>query len=95
MMEDADYTGATEFLLLHYSKETAEAVVRKLRDAPVVQFNAADIRRAARISEWGMRAVNGYGPVLLLRNSNALLVVAGYDKVVSAFPSDRLDCKIV
>lgn len=95
MIDDADYAGAEEFLTLYYNKEAASAVVRKLREAAVVQFKAVDLRRAAKISEWGMRAVNDYGPVLLVRNSNGLLIVAGYDRVANAFPSDRLDCKIV
>jgi len=95
MIEDADYAEALDFLTLHYNKEAAEALVRRLREAPVVQFKAVNIRRAAKITEWGMRAVNDFGPVLLVRNSNALVVAAGYDKVANAFPSDRLDCKIV
>jgi len=95
MIDDADYVGAEEFLCLYYNKEAASAVVRKLREASIVQFKAADVRRAAKITEWGMRAVNDFGPVLLVRNSNALVVAAGYDRVANAFPSDRLDCKIV
>ena len=95
MIDDADYVAAEEYLTLHYNKEAASAVVRKLREAPIMQFKAVDIRRAAKITEWGMRAVNDIGPVLLVRNSNALVVAAGYDRVANAFPSDRLDCKIV
>ena len=95
MIEDADYAGAEEYLTLFFNKEAAEALVRRLRDTPVTQFKAVDIRRAAKITEWGMRAVHDFGPVLLVRNSNALVVAAGYDKVANAFPSDRLDCKIV
>ena len=95
MIDDADYMAAEEYLTLHYNKEAASAVVRKLREAPITQFKAVDIRRAAKITEWGMRAVNDFGPVLLVRNSNALVVAAGYDRVANAFPSDRLDCKIV
>lgn len=95
MIEDADYAGAEEFLALYYNKEAASAVVHRLRDAPIVQFKAADVRRAAKITEWGMRAVHDYGPVLLVRNSNGLLVAAGFDKVANAYPADRLDCKIV
>lgn len=95
MIDDADYGVAEEFLCLYYNKEAASAVVRKLREAPIMQFKAADVRRAAKITEWGMRAVNDFGPVLLVRNSNGLLIVAGYDRVANAYPADRLDCKIV
>ena len=94
MMEDGDYGEAEKFLTLLYNETAAQAIVDKLRRQPIVKYKADQICRAAKISSHGLRSAS-FGPVLLVRNSNALVVAAGLDKVLAAYPDDLLDCKVV
>lgn len=94
-MKDPDYARAEEFLTLILNKEAAEAVIGKFRRAEVVYFRADDVMRAAKITERVLTTGASEGPVLLLRNSNALMVVVGIDQVLKEAPFGRIACKIV
>jgi len=101
--EDKDYPAAQSYLgLLHTDAETI-GLVKKLRDAKVVQFKAKDIFRASGLSLLGVsnshvakdqkKIKDGkpLSPILLVRDpQNGRLVIAdGYHRLCAVYSFDE------
>ncbi|HTC21629.1 MAG TPA: hypothetical protein VK859_12320 [bacterium] len=97
--EDKDYPAAQSYLsLLHGDSETI-GLVRKLKDAKVVQFKAKDIFRASGLSLLGVsnshvtsdqqkiKEGKALSPLLLVRDSqNGKVVIAdGYHRLCAVY----------
>ena len=97
--EDKDYPAAQSYLsLLHGDSETI-GLVRKLKDAKVVQFKAKDILRASGLSLLGVsnshvtsdqqkiKEGKALSPLLLVRDSqNGKVVIAdGYHRLCAVY----------
>lgn len=101
--EDHDYPAAESYLTLIYLPETAEALVKKLRAAPVSGFKAKDIFRASGLSLLGVsnshvekdrRKItvgDKLSPLLLVRDqTNGKVVIAdGYHRLCSVYSFDE------
>lgn len=108
--EDHNYPAAEEYLTLLFSRETARALVDRLRRESVQHFKAKDIFRASKLSHAGISNQQvektldkiadekKLSPVLLVRSSNALIIADGYHRVCAVYSHDqdvKIPCKIV
>ena len=109
--EDHDYPAAESYLNLILDPTVAAMQVAKLRDAPVSQFKAKDIVRAAQLTMLTdenkhvarnlskIEAGKPLSPVLLMRGSNMRLIIAdGYHRSCAVYLNDEdavVPCKIV
>ena len=53
-VEEHDYPAAESYLLLLFDEKTVATIVKKLREAPVVEFKAKDVFRASTLSLLGV-----------------------------------------
>ncbi len=101
--EDKDYPAAQSYLgLLHTETETI-GLVKKLRDAKVIQFKAKDIFRASGLSLLGIsnshitkdqqkiKDGKALSPLLLVRDpQNGKVVIAdGYHRLCAVYTFDE------
>ena len=101
--EDKDYPAAQSYLsLLHTETETI-GLVRKLKDAKVIQFKAKDIFRASGLSLLGVsnshltkdqqkiKEGKSLSPLLLVRDpQNGKVVIAdGYHRLCAVYSFDE------
>ncbi len=101
--EDKDYPSAQSYLsLLHTETETI-GLVRKLKDAKVIQFKAKDIFRASGLSLLGVsnshvtkdqqkiKDGKSLSPLLLVRDpQNGKVVIAdGYHRLCAVYSFDE------
>jgi len=101
--EDKDYPAAESYLSLIYDSETAAKLARKLKKAPVSEFQAKDIFRASGLSLLGVSnshvekdrakilAGHAQSPLLLVRDpANGKVVIAdGYHRLCSVYKFDE------
>ncbi|GFE60652.1 hypothetical protein [Geobacter sp. AOG2] len=97
--EEKNYPAAESYLSLIYDEKTTEAVVSKLKTAPVSTFKAKDIFRASGLSLLGIsnsqvekdrgKIEDGkpLSPILLVReSSNGKVIVAdGYHRMCAVY----------
>lgn len=108
--EDHNYPAAEEYLTLLFSRETARALVDRLRRESVQYFKAKDIFRASKLPHAGIsneqvektlekiEDEKKLSPVLLVRASNGLIIADGYHRVCAVYSHDqdvKVPCKIV
>jgi hypothetical protein len=101
--EDKDYPAAQSYLsLLHTETETI-GLVKKLKDAKVIQFKAKDIFRASGLSLLGVSNTHvtrdqqkikegkGLSPLLLVRDTpNGKVIIAdGYHRLCAVYSFDE------
>lgn len=101
--EEHDYPAALSYLTLIYDPKAAANFVKKLRKAPMAEFKAKDIFRAAGLSLLGpgnshvkkdivkIESGNGISPLLLIRDSaNGKVVIAdGYHRLCAVYTFDE------
>lgn len=86
-MEDCPegvYREAEDYLVLHFTRETARGLVGRMRYELVEWVGAEDVLRAARLDPIHARAEGPQAPILLVRSSVALIIADGYDRVCAA-----------
>jgi hypothetical protein len=102
-VEEHDYPAAKSYLRLIHPNAVVDAILRKLRRAPVVEFKAKDIFRASRLSLLGVsnshvekdrRKIQRGGalaPLLLVRDeANGKVVIAdGYHRLCAVYATDE------
>jgi hypothetical protein len=101
--EEHDYPAALSYLTLIYDEKTAAGLVKKLKRAPMSEFKAKDIFRAARLPLLGagnshvkkdmvkIESGRGVSPLLLVRDSaNGKVVIAdGYHRICAVYTFDE------
>jgi hypothetical protein len=101
--EDHDYPAAFSYLSLIHDKEHAKRLVAALQAAPVVQFKAKDIFRAAGLSLLGIsnshvekdrvkiRACKKLSPLLLVRDAGGgkVVIADGYHRLCAVYSFDE------
>ncbi|HUA39265.1 MAG TPA: hypothetical protein VMA35_12810 [Candidatus Sulfopaludibacter sp.] len=101
--EGHDYPAALLFLTLIYDPKTAASMVSRLRKAPVSEFKAKDIFRAAGLPLLGpgnshvkkdivkIESGSSISPLLLVRDSaNGKVVIAdGYHRLCAVYTFDE------
>ena len=101
--EDHDYPAAHSYLNLLYDGKTCDRMVAALKRAPVIQFKAKDIFRAARLPL--LNAINSHvqkniekisagknlSPVLLVRNPTIgqVVIADGYHRICAVYTFDE------
>jgi hypothetical protein len=102
-VEAHDFPAAASYLSLIYHRRRVEALIAKLRKAPVVQFKAKDIFRASRVSLLGIsnwhvekdrvkiRKRLSLAPLLLVRDKrNGHVVIAdGYHRLCAIYETNE------
>jgi hypothetical protein len=102
-VEAHDFPAAASYLSLIYDPRKVEAMIAKLKKAPVVQFKAKDIFRASRlgllgISNWHVekdrikiRKKLSLAPLLLVRDKrNGHVVIAdGYHRLCAIYETNE------
>jgi hypothetical protein len=101
--EDHDYPAAKSYLCLIFETSFAEAIVKKLKEAPISEFKAKDIFRASSLSLLGVSNTHvakdqkkiesgkEISPLLLVRNSNpgTLIIADGYHRLCAIYSFDE------
>src|SRR5271157_3579799 len=101
--EEHDYPAALSYLRLLYEDNLANALVEKLRQAPISQFKAKDIFRASRLSLLGtsnshvekdqkkIESGKELSPLLLVRDStqSKLIIADGYHRLCAVYSFDE------
>jgi len=101
--EEHDYPAALSYLTLIYDPKTAAGFVKKLKKAPMVEFKAKDIFRAAALSLLGpgnshvkkdivkIESGNGISPLLLIRDSASgkVVIADGYHRLCAVYTFDE------
>ncbi len=101
--EEHDYPAALSYLRLLYEDNVANALVEKLRQAPISQFKAKDIFRALRIVPAGnqqfargkrskkIESGKELSPLLLVRDStqSKLIIADGYHRLCAVYSYDE------
>jgi hypothetical protein len=101
--EAQDYPAARSYLGLIYDPQTAEALMRRLRAAPVAKFKSRDIFRASQLPLLGLsnehlrsdqkkiRKGKKLSPLLLVRDAaNGKVVIAdGYHRLCAVYTFDE------
>jgi len=101
--EEHDYPAAMSYLTLIYDKKTAATLVAKLKKAPMSEFKAKDIFRAARLPLLGVNnshvkkdqlkieSGSAVSPLLLVRDTaNGKVVIAdGYHRMCAVYSFDE------
>lgn len=108
--EDHNYPAARSYLELQYPPAEAEALVEKLKSAPVTSFKAKDVFRASGLSLLGVSnshvekdrrkiaAGKALSPILLVRGNGKLIIADGYHRMCAVYSVDEdalIPCKIV
>jgi hypothetical protein len=97
--EEKNYPAATSYLNLHYDDATVEAIVIKLKNAPIAQFKAKDIFRASGLSLLGVSNTHvekdrkkiddgkELSPILLVRDDKnfKLIIADGYHRLCAVY----------
>jgi len=97
--EDHDYPAAKSYLSLLYTEELAKATVKKLKDAPILQFKAKDIFRASGLSLLGIsnshvekdkskiESGKELSPLLLVRDPKLgkVIIADGYHRLCAIY----------
>lgn len=98
-----NYTAAETFLQLLYAPKQARALAKKLRRAPISEFAARDIVRAAAIPFSEIRAFDWtkqqaliargmpLSPILIVRQDNGghLLIADGFHRLCAVFAHEQ------
>lgn len=98
-----NYPAALSYLTLLYEPKAAQALVRKLERAPIVDFKSKDIFRASGLSLLGVsnyfvekdrrKILKGeaLSPILLVRDqpTRRLIVADGYHRMCSVYGFDE------
>ena len=101
--QEHDYPAAASFLSLIYDEHAAARLVAQLRRAPMANFKAKDVFRAAGVSLLGLsnyhvekdrakiRQGKALSPLLLVRDkANAKLLIAdGYHRLCAVYGYDE------
>ncbi len=101
--EEHDYPAALSYLRLLYEDNLANALVEKLRQAPISQFKAKDIFRASGLSLLGtsnshvekdqkkIESGKELSPLLLVRDStqSKLIIADGYHRLCAVYSYDE------
>ena len=101
--EEHNYPAAQSYLRLLYDEPTADALVAKLRKAPVSQFKAKDIFRASGLSLLGISNAHvekdrqkiesrrALSPLLLVRDAarGRLIIADGYHRLCAIYSYDE------
>ncbi len=101
--EAHDYPAALSYLGLIHPESMADALVDKLRRAPVVSFKAKDVFRASRLSLLGIsnshvekdrrkiQAGEALSPLLLVRDSpgSKVVIADGYHRLCAVYSIDE------
>jgi len=101
--EAHDYPAALSYLTLIYDARTAAGFVKKLKKAPLAEFKAKDIFRAARLPLLGVanshvkkdqlkiESGSAVSPLLLIRDSaNGKVIIAdGYHRMCAVYTFDE------
>ncbi|HEV2355501.1 MAG TPA: hypothetical protein VGR89_14730 [Puia sp.] len=101
--EDKDYPAAQSYLSLLHTESESIGLVRKLKDARIIQFKAKDIFRASGLSLLGVsnshvekdqkkiKEGKALSPLLLVRDpQNGKVVVAdGYHRLCAVYSFDE------
>ena len=101
--EEHDYPAALSYLRLLYEDNLANALVEKLRQAPISQFKAKDIFRASGLSLLGtsnshvekdqqkIQSGKELSPLLLVRDSTQtkLIIADGYHRLCAVYSYDE------
>jgi hypothetical protein len=103
--DDHDYPAAVAYLTLIMPATAANAVVRRLRAAPIVHWKAKDLLRASRLPLLGpdsphvaadlekVKAGKPLSPILLVRGRLAadvpLAVADGYHRICASYHLDE------
>ncbi len=101
--EEHDYPAALSYLRLLYEDNLANALVEKLRQAPISQFKAKDIFRASQLSLLGtsnshvekdqkkIESGKELSPLLLVRDStqSKLIIADGYHRLCAVYSYDE------
>lgn len=102
-VEDHDYPAAESYLQLIYSCDRVKDIVAALKAAPIIQFKAKDIFRAAQLSLLGVsnshvekdiKKIKGgtaLSPLLLVRDAaHARVIIAdGYHRLCAIYQFDE------
>ncbi len=97
--DEKDYPAAASYLSLLYSPDRVPRMVKRLRDAQIVQFKAKDIFRASELSLLGvsnshvendrLKIAKGrpLSPLLLVRNkvTGRLVIADGYHRLCAVY----------
>ena len=106
-VEAHDYPAAKAYLDLIYDNDFVHSIIRKLKNATIVEFKAKDIFRASGLSLLGVsnshvaknlkKIENGIklSPILLMRDSNngKVVICDGYHRVCASYQYNE-DCLI-
>jgi disulfide oxidoreductase YuzD len=98
-----DYPAAESYLSLLYGRDQVRGMVKRLKNAPVVEFKAKDIFRAARLALLGvgnshvkedlekMRDGQKLSPLLLVRNEEIgqVVIADGYHRLCAVYSLDE------
>jgi hypothetical protein len=101
--EEHNYPAAQSYLRLLFDEPTADALVSKLRKAPISQFKAKDIFRASGLSLLGIsnahvekdrqkiQSQKTISPLLLVRDSarGKLIIADGYHRLCAIYSYDE------
>jgi hypothetical protein len=101
--EDHDYPAAGSYLALLFDGATADAMVEKLRHAPMAAFKAKDIFRASGLPLLGIsnshvekdqhkiKSERELSPLLLVRDPNhaRVIIADGYHRLCAAYTFDE------
>lgn len=101
--EAHDYPAARSYLSLIYDEPTVDATIKKLRQAPLLEFKAKDIFRASGLSLLGVSNTHlkkdqekiedgqELSPLLLVRDpSNGKVIIAdGYHRLCAIYSYDE------
>ena len=102
--EAHNYPAAESYLSLIYPLARAKALVKRLGEAPVMQFKAKDIFRASQLSLLGVSnshvvrdtrkisAGPSLSPILLVRDSGhgRVVVADGYHRLCAVYAFDEI-----
>ena len=101
--EEHDYPAARSYLGLLFEEATSDAIVEKLRHAPMTQFKAKDIFRASCLPLLGIsnshvekdqhkiKSGHDLSPLLLVRDpSHSKVIIAdGYHRLCAVYTFDE------
>ena len=101
--EAHDYPAAASYLRLLYANRAAASVVKRLRQAPIVEFKAKDLFRASGLSLLGVsnshvkkdqariRSRQALSPLLLARldDHSKVIIADGYHRLCAVYSFDE------
>ena len=104
--EEKDYPAASSYLSLLYDTMKVNAIITKLRTAPVTLFKAKDIFRASELSLLGVsnshvekdrKKIEGgksLSPILLVRDESRgrVIIADGYHRLCAVYSFSEDEC---